>query len=118
MKRITLVTAKILERYADLIARGVKRYEVRSESLDGVDAIHLVSAETGDDLGIYEVLRTLRFSRDEDSEVMSLAQTTREQFYELFPLPDADGPRTLWAAELGARTTSDALIAPENVGLR
>ena len=104
MKRATVVTAKILERYADLIARGVMRYEVRTESLDGVDAIHLISAETGDDLGTYEVLRTLRFSRDEDSEVMSLAQTTREQFYVLFPLPDAGGPNTLWAAELGART--------------
>lgn len=70
--------AKILEHYAELIDQGIKHYEVRSESLDGIDAIHLVSAETGEDLATYEVLRTLRFTRDEDSKVMSLAQTTPE----------------------------------------
>lgn len=51
LKRTAVVTAKTLECYADLIARGIKRHEVRSESLDGVDAIHLVSAETGAGLG-------------------------------------------------------------------
>lgn len=113
MKRTTIVTAKILEHYAELIERGIKHYEVRSESLDGIDAIHLVSAETGEDLATYEVLRTLRFTRDEDSKVMPLAQATPEQFYELFPLPDDGGPEMLWAAELGARTTLSTLVALE-----
>ena len=113
MKRTTIVTAKILEHYAELIERGIKHYEVRSESLDGIDAIHLVSAETGEDLATYEVLRTLRFTRDEDEKVMPLAQATPEQFYGLFPLPCDGGPEMLWAAELGARTTLSTLVALE-----
>ena len=46
MKRTTIVTAKILDCYAELIERGVKHYEVRADSLEGIDAIHLISAET------------------------------------------------------------------------
>lgn len=111
MKRTTIVTAKILDHYARLIERGVKRFEVRSESLEGVDAIQLVSSETGGDLGVYEVLRTLSFGRDEDEKVMTLAMTTPEEFYRLFPKPSDGGPNRLWAAELGGRTSLASLVA-------
>lgn len=114
MKKTTIITAKIRERYAALIDQGVKRYEIRSDSLDGIDAIHLVSTETGKSLGTYVVVNTLCFDRDDDIRVMSLAQTTPEQFYELFPRPEDGGPRKLWAAELGKRTSLDALVARDS----
>lgn len=110
MKRTTIVTAKILDCYAELIERGVKHYEVRADSLEGIDAIHLISAETGKGLGTYEVLRTLRFGRDEDERVMTLAKTSADQFYSLFPRPEQGGPDTLWAAELGRKVDPEALI--------
>lgn len=110
MKRTTIVAAKILDCYAELIERGVKHYEVRSDSLEGIDAIHLISAETGENLGTYEVLHTLRFGRDEDERVMSLAQTSTEQFYSLFPKPEQGGPETLWAAELGRKIDLETLV--------
>lgn len=113
MKKTTIITAKILDYYADLINRGVKRYEVRSDSLDGADAICLISAETGRYLGTYEVLSTICFTRDADEEVMRIAQTTPEQFYGLFPRPSEGGPINLWAAELGKRTSVEALVGLE-----
>ncbi|MBR3315598.1 MAG: hypothetical protein IKG18_15835 [Atopobiaceae bacterium] len=113
MKKTTIITAKILDHYADLIARGVKHYEVRKDSLDGADAIHLISAESGAAIGTYRVIRTLCFTRDEDEKVMALAQTTPDQFYALFPRQCDGGPDHLWAAELGDRTSLETLVALE-----
>jgi hypothetical protein len=113
LKKTTIITAKILDYYAELIDRGVKHYEVRSSSLDGADAICLVSADSGETLGIYAVIKVLSFGREEDEKVMALAQTTPEQFYGLFPKPDVGGPERLWAAELGERTSLDTLVALE-----
>ena len=113
LKKTTIITAKILDYYAELIDRGVKHYEVRSSSLDGADAICLVSADSGEILGIYAVIKVLSFGREEDEKVMSLAQTTPEQFYVMFPKPDVGGPERLWAAELGERINLDALVALE-----
>ena len=114
MKKTTIITAKILAHYAELIEQGVKHYEVRSEPLDGADAILLVSSETGKSLGMYEVRKTQCLTRDEDDRAMGLAKTTPEEFFSLFPKPCDGGPDRLWIAELGNRTTLDSLVGLEN----
>ncbi len=58
-KRTTIITARILDRLAGLVERGVEHYEVRSESLEGADAVHLVGAETGEARGAFRVTRAL-----------------------------------------------------------
>ena len=113
MKRTTIITAKTLDRYAKLIEQGIKHYEVRSDSLEAIDAIHLVSAETGKSLGTYEVLHTFHFGRDDDEKVMLLAQTTADQFYKLFPKPELGGPTILWVAELGKPVNLEILVSIE-----
>ena len=111
MKRNTIITAMILDHYAELIEQDIKRLRgALGVPQGGRRHLPLISSETGTALGTYEVVGTLCFSRDKDDEVMGLAQTTPKQFYRLFPAPSDGSPERLWAAELGSHVSLDSLL--------
>ena len=110
MRRLTIVTAKMRRRFFRMILDGRKPFEVRDESLDGVQAIRYVDAENGEELGTYRLGHVLDMERTCDGELMQLAGIGPTDFYELFPPTEDGGPSRLWAAELLERTTLDRLL--------
>lgn len=100
--RTEIVTLKIKRRYMDLIVHGVKRFEVRDESLASVNFVHYIDSVTLESLGVYSVARTFCLTRDHDVESIQYAAIECDDFYRLFPNLDNGGPVKLWIAELGA----------------
>ena len=84
MKRTVFVTAKICNRFFNLIHTGEKRYEVRSAPFEDAQVIVYVSAEDGSFLGMYEIAETMMCDRHNDSETIKLSGISGEEFYELF----------------------------------
>lgn len=71
MKRTVFVTAKICNRFFNLIHTGEKRYEVRSAPFEDAQVIVYVSAEDGSFLGMYEIAETMMCDRHNDSETIN-----------------------------------------------
>ena len=101
MKRTVFVTAKICNRFFNLIHTGEKRYEVRSAPFEDAQVIVYVSAEDGSFLGMYEIAETMMCDRHNDSETIKLSGISGEEFYELFPPIDRGGASKLWIARIG-----------------
>ena len=85
MRKTTIVTAKMQEKYYRLIIDGRKRCEIRDESLEGIQAIRYISAEDGHELGIYRTGRIISMDRGHDKELIAMAGIRPSDFYTLFP---------------------------------
>lgn len=114
MKRTVFVTAKICNRFFNLIHTGEKRYEVRSAPFEDAQVIVYVSAEDGSFLGMYEIAETMMCDRHNDSETIKLSGILREEFYELFPPIDRGGASKLWIARIGMPINKEQLLKGRN----
>lgn len=110
MKMTKIATAKLRRTFFELIETGTKRHEVRSTSLDGVDAFYFVDSETHEPLGIFRVIDVFKIDRLDDDVAIKLAAIGQDEFYSLFPRPADGGPEVLWVAKLGENVTLDALL--------
>jgi hypothetical protein len=121
MKPVTVITAKIRPDIYDMIVRGRKRFEVRSESFRDADFIRYVDPESGLEFpnpefqaaraSIYRLGPEHDFDRSCDDFVQSLAALSAAEFHELFPLPllsimDTGRMSTLYAAPIGERIST------------
>ncbi|OZG59891.1 hypothetical protein BLEM_2066 [Bifidobacterium lemurum] len=113
MQRTTILTAKMRDEFARLVHDGKKRYEVRTEPLDGAQAIRYVSALDGRELGMYRIGKAFRRNRDDDDALISLAAISPDDFHALFPRPEEGGPSVLWIAEILGPTTIEQLMEDE-----
>lgn len=110
MERTVFITAKIRDRFFDLIRAGKKRYEVRSASFGDARIIVYVSAEDGSFLGMYEIGETMVCDRSDDAEAMRLSGISEKEFYELFPPVDMGGTSKLWIARIGMPINVERLL--------
>ena len=85
MKMTKIATAKLRRTFFELIETGTKRHEVRSTSLDGVDAFYFVDSETHEPLGIFRVIDVFKIDRLDDDVAIKLAAIGQDEFYSLFP---------------------------------
>lgn len=115
MKRTVFVTAKICNRFFNLIHTGEKRYEVRSAPFEDAQVIVYVSAEDGSFLGMYEIAETMMCDRHNDSETIKLSGISGEEFYELFPPIDRGGASKLWIARIGMPINKEQLLKGETM---
>lgn len=113
MKTTKIVSARIKSSYYRLINLGIKKYEVRTESLEGADAFYFIDDKTDDLLGIRAIEQVFSFDRSEDELVLNLSAICPNDFYRLFPPLDNGGPDRLWVAKLGQNINLDRLLKSE-----
>lgn len=100
MTKSTVATLKIRPSIFDLIRNGVKEYEIRDSSLEGVDVICYLDSETGAFLGSFTVDEVERVDRSTDQQTIECSGVDVDTFYELFPPASVGGPDALWVAKL------------------
>ena len=100
MTKSTVATLKIRPEIFELIRSGLKHYEVRAASLDGVNVICYLDSESGDFLGSYSVGGVEQVGRDHDVQTIERSGVSADTFYDLFPRLSDDGPSTLWVARI------------------
>lgn len=100
MTKSTVATLKIRPSIFDLIRNGIKEYEIRDSSLEGVDIICYLDSVTGAFLGSYSVDGVERVGRSADQQTIWRSGVNADTFYELFPPSSVGGPDALWVAKL------------------
>lgn len=110
MRKTVVISAKIREKYAELIRAGIKRYEIRIEPFDDAQAIRYVGAKDGEELGLYRINASYSINRDEEERLMAMSAISAKEFHQLFPPIDQGGPGTLWVAEIGEPVTMEQLL--------
>lgn len=100
MTKSTVATLKIRPSIFDLIRDGIKEYEIRDSSLEGVDIICYLDSETGAFLGSFAVGRVECVGRSADQKTIERSGVNADIFYELFPSVSVGGPEALWVARL------------------
>ncbi|MCI1644390.1 MAG: hypothetical protein LKI21_07620 [Bifidobacterium crudilactis] len=110
MKRTVIVSAKIIGSYAELIRRGVKRYEIRSDPFCDAEAIRYIDASDGSELGLYTIVESFPVDRSEEQRLIQLSSISVQEFQNLFPPVSQGGQPTLWVAKLGGATTLTELL--------
>lgn len=114
MKKATMAIMKIRHEFFDMIVSGVKKYEVRDMSLEGVDIIVYRDSVTDSYLGSFYVEKVIKFNRSEDELVCKLSSVDSYTFLELFPIPENGGPINLWAAKLSTQVSLKGLFGSSN----
>lgn len=110
MTKSTVATLKIRPSIFDLIRNGIKEYEIRDSSLEGVDIICYLDSETGAFLGSFAVGGVECVGRSADQNTIERSGVNAETFYDLFPPVSLEGPEVLWIAKLqGPVDINDAL---------
>lgn len=110
MKITTIATARIRKEFFQLIELGIKKYEVRSESLEGVDAMYFLDDKTDKLLTIRLVESVEVVNRSDDARVLKLSAIEDKEFRVLFPSPIDGGPSSLWIAKLGPAIDLNVLL--------
>lgn len=100
MTKSTVATLKIRPSIFNLIRNGIKEYEIRDSSLEGVDVICYLDSETGAFLGSFIVGDVERVDRGADQRTIERSGVNVETFYDLFPPVSVGGPEVLWVAKL------------------
>lgn len=100
MTKSTVATLKIRPSIFDLIRKGIKEYEIRDSSLEGVDVICYLDSETGAFLGSFTVDGVERVGRSADQKTIERSGVDVDTFFELFPPASVGGPDALWVAKL------------------
>ena len=113
MKVTKIASARIKSSYYRLIDHGVKKYEVRTEPLEGLNAFYFLDDKTGELLGIRSIEKVFSFNRSEDELVLNLSAICPDDFYRLFPPLSDGGPDRLWVAKLGPSIELGALLKSE-----
>lgn len=113
MKITKVASARIELNYYRLIDLGVKKYEVRAESLEGIDAFYFLDNKTDDFLGVHTIEQVCSFDRSEDGLVLNLSAISHDEFYRLFPALADGGPNRLWVAKLGPCISLNTLLKSE-----
>lgn len=100
MTKSTIATLKIRPSIFKLIRNGIKEYEIRDSSLEGVDVICYLDSETGAFLGSFVVGDVECVDRSADQQTILSSGVDADTFYDLFPPISAGGPIVLWIAKL------------------
>lgn len=100
MTKSTVATLKIRPSIFNLIRNGIKEYEIRDSSLEGVDVICYLDSETGAFLGSFAVGDVDCVDRGVDQQTIVSSGVNADTFYDLFPPVSAGGPKVLWVAKL------------------
>ncbi|MCI1212083.1 MAG: hypothetical protein LKF93_09625 [Bifidobacterium tibiigranuli] len=122
MKTTTIITAKIRPDIYDMVLRGQKRFEVRSESFCDAHFIRYVDPEDGREFpdpvcpsrrsSIYRLGPEYDFDRSSDGFVQALSGLSEAAFAEMFPNPGhffaayTGSINTLYASPIGARIST------------
>lgn len=85
MTKSTVATLKIRPSIFNLIRNGIKEYEIRDSSLEGVDVICYLDSETGAFLGSFAVGDVECVDRGADQRTIERSGVNVETFYDLFP---------------------------------